>query len=85
MILAGYIAVMSVVLLVMMKIDKERARRNQYRISERTLWVTALLGGAIGGGLGMQLFRHKTKHLSFRIGFPLLALVDAAALVFVLI
>ncbi|KMY43538.1 membrane protein [Bacillus sp. FJAT-27916] len=85
MILAGYIAVMSVVLLVMMKIDKERARRNQYRISERTLWVTALLGGAIGGVLGMQLFRHKTKHLSFRIGFPLLALVDAAALVFVLI
>ena len=85
MILAGYIAVMSVVLLVMMKIDKERARRNQYRISERTLWVTALLGGAIGGVLGMQLFRHKTKHLSFRIGFPLLSLVDAAALVFVLI
>lgn len=85
MVLAGYIAVMSVVLLVMMKIDKERARRNQYRISERTLWVTALLGGAIGGVLGMQLFRHKTKHLSFRIGFPLLALVDAAALVFVLI
>lgn len=76
---------MSVVLLVMMKIDKERARRNQYRISERTLWVTALIGGAIGGVLGMQLFRHKTKHLSFRIGFPLLALVDAAALVFVLI
>lgn len=85
MILAGYIAMMSVVLLVMMKIDKERARRNQYRISERTLWVTALIGGAIGGVLGMQLFRHKTKHLSFRIGFPLLALVDAAALVFVLI
>lgn len=85
MVLAGYIAVMSVVLLVMMKIDKERARRNQYRISERTLWVTALLGGAIGGVLGMQLFRHKTKHLSFRIGFPLLSLVDAAALVFVLI
>lgn len=78
-----YIALMSVVLLVMMKVDKERARRNQYRISERTLWVMALLGGAVGGVIGMQLFRHKTKHLSFRFGFPLLALLDVSVLVFV--
>lgn len=85
MVLAGYVAMMSMVLLVMMKADKERAKRNQYRISERTLWMMALLGGAIGGVLGMQLFRHKTQHLSFRFGFPLLALFDAAALVFVLI
>ncbi len=83
MVLTVYIALMSVVLLVMMKVDKERARRNQYRISERTLWVMALLGGAIGGVIGMQLFRHKTKHLSFRFGFPLLALLDVSVLVFV--
>ena len=83
MVLTVYIALMSVVLLVMMKADKERARRNQYRISERTLWVMALLGGAVGGVIGMQLFRHKTKHLSFRFGFPLLALLDVSVLVFV--
>lgn len=83
MVLTVYIALMSVVLLVMMKVDKERARRNQYRISERTLWVMALLGGAVGGVIGMQLFRHKTKHLSFRFGFPLLALLDVSVLVFV--
>lgn len=83
MVLTIYIALMSVVLLVMMKADKERARRNQYRISERTLWVMAILGGAIGGVIGMQLFRHKTKHLSFRFGFPLLALLDVSVLVFV--
>ncbi|PQD94677.1 DUF1294 domain-containing protein [Pradoshia eiseniae] len=83
MVLTIYIALMSVVLLVMMKVDKERARRNQYRISERTLWVMALLGGAVGGVIGMQLFRHKTKHLSFRFGFPLLALLDVSVLVFV--
>ena len=83
MILTVYIALMSVVLLVMMKADKERARRNQYRISEKTLWMTAILGGAIGGVIGMQLFRHKTKHLSFRLGFPLLALLDVSVLVFV--
>ncbi len=83
MVLTVYIALMSVVLLVMMKADKERARRNQYRISEKTLWMTAILGGAIGGVIGMQLFRHKTKHLSFRLGFPLLALLDVSVLVFV--
>ncbi|WP_455660768.1 DUF1294 domain-containing protein [Pradoshia sp.] len=84
MLLAVYIVLMSVVLLVMMKNDKERARRNQYRISEKTLWITALLGGAVGGVLGMQLFRHKTKHLSFRFGFPLLAVLDAAVFAAVL-
>lgn len=83
MVLTVYIALMSVVLLVVMKADKERARRNQYRISEKTLWMTAILGGAIGGVIGMQLFRHKTKHLSFRLGFPLLALLDVSVLVFV--
>ena len=83
MVLTVYIALMSVVLLVMMKADKERARRNQYRISEKTLWMTAILGGAIGGVIGMQLFRHKTKHLSFRLGFPLLALLDVSVLIFV--
>ena len=83
MVLTVYIALMSVVLLVVMKADKERARRNQYRISEKTLWMTAIFGGAIGGVIGMQLFRHKTKHLSFRLGFPLLALLDVSVLVFV--
>jgi len=83
MVLTVYIALMSALLLVMMKADKERARRNKYRISERTLWMMAILGGAIGGVIGMQLFRHKTKHLSFRLGFPLLALLDVSVLVFV--
>ena len=83
MVLTVYIALMSALLLVMMKADKERAKRNKYRISEKTLWMTAILGGAIGGVIGMQLFRHKTKHLSFRLGFPLLALLDVSVLVFV--
>ncbi len=63
-------------LLLTMKIDKNRAKSNQYRISEKTLWILALVGGAIGGTLGMQLFRHKTKHIAFTVGFPVLAIVD---------
>lgn len=52
--------------------DKRRARRGAWRISERTLFLSAALFGALGGVLGMRIFHHKTKHLSFRLGFPAL-------------
>jgi len=68
--------VMNVVGLVIMGEDKKRAKRHQYRISERTLWLIALFGGAIGSTAGMQFYRHKTKHVSFKIGFPILAIVE---------
>jgi uncharacterized membrane protein YsdA (DUF1294 family) len=74
-ILAAYI-IMNLIGLVVMKVDKNRAKKHQYRISEKTLWLVALFGGAVGTTAGMQLYRHKTKHLSFKIGFPALALVD---------
>jgi uncharacterized membrane protein YsdA (DUF1294 family) len=74
--LAVYI-IMNIIGLVVMWVDKNRAIKHKYRISERTLWLTALFGGAIGTTAGMQLFRHKTKHLSFRFGFPMLAAVEA--------
>ena len=52
--------VMNVVGLLIMGEDKKRARKHQYRIRERTLWLVALFGGAVGTTAGMQLFRHKT-------------------------
>jgi uncharacterized membrane protein YsdA (DUF1294 family) len=64
--------------------DKKRAKKHQYRIQEKTLWLVAVFGGAIGSFLAMQLFRHKTKHLSFKIGFPILAIVDLILLLKVL-
>ena len=72
------VAVMSVFLFAMMGIDKGKARRGTWRIPEKTLFVFALLGGAVGGTAGMFLFRHKTKHLSFRLLFPLLAAAQLA-------
>ena len=71
-------AVMSAFLLVLMAVDKGRARRGAWRIPEKTLFVFALLGGAVGGTAGMFLFRHKTKHWYFRLGFPLLAAAQLA-------
>ncbi|MDR0840250.1 MAG: DUF1294 domain-containing protein [Christensenellaceae bacterium] len=56
----------------MMGIDKWRARKEAWRIPEKTLFITALLGGGLGGVLGMSVFRHKTQHRSFLIGMPLL-------------
>ena len=68
---------MNIAGLVIMKVDKKRAVKHQYRISERTLWLFAIFGGAIGCTLGMNTYRHKTKHLAFKIGFPFLAIVEA--------
>ena len=82
--LIGYFVVINLVLLIVMKMDKARAKNNRYRISERTLWILALAGGAIGGTVGMQLFRHKTKHKAFLAGFPILAILDVIIAVILL-
>ena len=76
--LAVFLAVMSAFLFCMMGLDKNRARRGGWRISERTLFVFALLGGAVGGTIGMFVFHHKTRHLAFRLCFPLLTAAQLA-------
>ncbi|GGA86489.1 DUF1294 domain-containing protein [Ornithinibacillus halotolerans] len=70
-----YIGFANLLGFVLMGVDKKKARNNEWRIPERTLWGVALLGGAIGAFLGMRVFRHKTKHTSFRIGLPLIIVV----------
>nr|WP_188697157.1 DUF1294 domain-containing protein [Pullulanibacillus camelliae] len=55
-----------------MAIDKRKAMQGHWRISERHLWLAAWCGGALGVLIGMKLFRHKTRHTSFRIGVPFL-------------
>jgi uncharacterized membrane protein YsdA (DUF1294 family) len=68
---------------ILMKIDKERARNHHYRISEKTLWLTAIFGGAAGMTLGMNQFRHKTKHLQFKIGLPVLGLAELGLILYI--
>ena len=69
-------SLMSVVLFIVMGIDKNHARLRMRRVPELTLFSLALLGGALGGVLGMQVFRHKTQHMNFVVGFPLIALLQ---------
>ncbi len=52
--------------------DKRRARKNAFRIPEATLFAFSVIGGSIGTLIGMYTFRHKTKHLTFKIGIPLI-------------
>lgn len=68
-----------------MGLDKKKAIRHQWRIPETTLFLIALLGGSLGSIVGMQLFRHKTRHWYFVCGMPAIFFVELAlALWFVL-
>lgn len=61
--------------------DKHLARQQKYRISEKSLLLTAFFGGGIGAFLGMSFFHHKTKHRKFQILLPAFALLSLALLV----
>ncbi|MCM3568331.1 DUF1294 domain-containing protein [Neobacillus mesonae] len=76
MIVTAIIIIMNIIGFWIMGADKRRAKMHKFRIRERTLWLVALFGGAVGTTAGMQFFRHKTKHFSFKIGFPILAVIE---------
>ena len=76
---------MSIVLFAVMGLDKYKAKTGRWRVSERALFLMALLGGALGGVVGMRVFHHKTKHWYFQYGFPALLIVQAALLVWLIL
>lgn len=76
-----YIAAISLIGFVLCRSDKRRAKKAQWRISEAVLLLVGLCGGALGLLLGMAVFRHKTKHLKFKILVPLECLIWAVALI----
>ncbi|WP_026584345.1 DUF1294 domain-containing protein [Bacillus sp. J33] len=76
---------MNVIGFYLMKLDKEKAKKNQYRISEKNLWLVAFLSGAAGMAFGMNTFRHKTKHLQFKMGLPVLAFLEAGLILYLII
>lgn len=69
----------------LMLIDKWKAKKNRWRIPEATLMTVAALGGSIGSLLGMYTVRHKTQHLKFTLGIPLILAVQIVAAVWILI
>ena len=79
-----WLCCMSLVSFLTMGSDKRRAKRGARRVPEARLFLLALLGGGAGGFLGMYVFRHKTRHLQFVIGFPLIALAQILAALYLL-
>ena len=71
-----FMVFMSVVGFFTMGIDKAKAKRNAWRIPEKTLLGFAFLGGGAGVWLGMEVFRHKTKHWYFKYGLPAIAMLE---------
>ena len=71
-----YIVFTNILLFTLMAIDKQKAKLRQWRISEKTLLILALIGGSIGGILGMYTFRHKTKHWYFKYGMPAILILQ---------
>lgn len=75
-----YLCIINAISFLLMLIDKQKAKKNRWRIRERTLLGVSAIGGSVGGLLGMYLLRHKTKHLKFSIGIPVFFLLHLIAL-----
>ena len=76
----GALLLLNLISFFLMWHDKQCAKKNQRRVSEKTLFLSAALFGAFGGTLGMFVFRHKTKRWYFRVFFPLMMVLQAAVL-----
>ena len=77
-----YLIVINVVTFLVYGIDKVKAKRGYWRISEVTLLMLAVIGGSIGALLGMKVWHHKTMHKKFKYGLPLILLALIALLVY---
>ena len=77
-----YLLIINAIAFLLMLIDKQKARKNKWRISEAALMFSAVLGGSIGALLGMYTFRHKTKHLKFTLGIPTILVLQIFLVIF---
>ena len=71
-----YLVFINAIAFLLMLIDKYKAKKNLWRIRESTLILVAALGGSLGELLGMYLVRHKTKHLKFTLGIPIIFIMQ---------
>ena len=71
-----YLIIINVIAFFMYGVDKEKARKGEWRIKEKDLILVALIGGSVGAFLGMHLFHHKTRHWYFRYGIPAIMILQ---------
>ena len=73
-----YLFAINIVSFFLYGIDKYKAKKNKWRISEATLLMIAVIGGSIGAWVGMRLWHHKTMHKKFNYGIPLIIIMQIA-------
>jgi len=78
-----YLLAVNLVTFIVYGIDKLKAKKGLWRISEVTLLILAIFGGSIGALCGMMVWRHKTKHWKFKIGVPALLIIQTVFLIYV--
>ena len=71
-----YLVLINLAAFVLMGLDKRKARKNLWRIPEKTLFLSAILGGSAGAIAGMYVFHHMTRHWYFVIGMPLILVIQ---------
>ena len=74
-----YLLIVNAIAFLLMRIDKQKAKKKKWRIPEATLMGFAAIGGSIGALMGMYTFRHKTLHKKFSIGIPAILIAQLAA------
>lgn len=79
-----YLCIVNALGFLLMLADKLKAKKNLWRIPEATLFTVAVIGGSLGCILGMYTVRHKTKHLKFTIGMPLILAVQVMAAILIM-
>ncbi len=72
----GYLLIVNAVTFLAFGIDKKRAKKEQWRVPERTLLLFALAGGSVGALAGMYTFRHKTRKIKFSVGIPVIFILQ---------
>ena len=80
-ILLAYLIIINAAAFILMLADKIKAKRGAWRLPEATLMGIAALGGSVGALAGMYTFRHKTKHIKFTLGIPLILAAQAAVVI----
>lgn len=78
-----YLLAVNIVAFVLYGIDKYKAKRNKWRVSEAALLTVAVIGGSIGAWAGMRLWHHKTMHKKFKFGIPAIIILQVALMVYI--
>ena len=79
-----YLLIVNAAAFLSMLVDKFNARNSLWRVPEATLLLLAAIGGSIGSLIGMYTVRHKTRHLKFILGIPVILALQIAAVIWYL-